>query len=114
MAGSPCAAAPSAMAMPADTMSGHLGVRGYPTRPLPDLPWLGAVSSLLGAFVYLATLVSLVVRYRRGDERVRRQLLWLLLAALAMVTTFAVSDLLQIDSWFGIFVIALVPLAISV
>jgi hypothetical protein len=40
--------------------------------------------------VYLACLASLVVRYRRGDERLRRQLLWLALALLVMLLMFLV------------------------
>ncbi|MFI5693038.1 sensor histidine kinase [Kribbella sp. NPDC051586] len=42
---------------------------------------LQAISDVLLAGILLAAIAGLVVRYRRGDERVRRQLLWLLLAA---------------------------------
>jgi signal transduction histidine kinase len=98
---------------PSETLSGQLGVRGYPTGSLPDLPWIAAVSTVLGTVVYLAAAAALIVRYRRGDERVRRQLLWLLLAALVMVTGFVVSDYLHTGNWLSIFVIALVPLAIT-
>lgn len=98
---------------PSETLSGQVGVRGYPTGSLPDLPWVAAVSTVLGTVVYVAAVAALIVRYRRGDERVRRQLLWLLLAALVMVTGFVVSDYLHAGDWLSIFVIALVPLAIS-
>ncbi|MGW6277625.1 sensor histidine kinase [Kribbella sp. NPDC055071] len=42
---------------------------------------LGFVSELALAGTLVAGLAGLVVRYRRGDEKSRRQLLWLLLAA---------------------------------
>ena len=42
--------------------------------------WLFAELRTMAA--YLLALVSLVLRYRRADETVRRQLLWLLLALL--------------------------------
>jgi two-component system NarL family sensor kinase len=100
--------------VPAETLSGELGVRGYPGRPLPEVAWVAIVETVLSTIVYVAAATSLVVRYRRGDERVRRQLLWLLLAALAMVTGFVVSAVLNLDSWLPIFAIALVPAAISV
>jgi two-component system NarL family sensor kinase len=45
---------------------------------------------LVNGVVYLACLASLVVRYRRGDERLRRQLLWLALALLVMLLMFLV------------------------
>ncbi|MFC6156342.1 sensor histidine kinase [Kribbella jiaozuonensis] len=48
---------------------------------LDGLVPLQTVSDLLLAGTFLAAIAGLVVRYRRGDERVRRQLLWLLLAA---------------------------------
>ena len=98
---------------PSETLSGQLGVRGYPTGALPDLPWIAIVSTVLGTVVYVAAVAALIVRYRHGDERVRRQLLWLLLAALVMVTGFVVSDYLHAGNWLSIFLIALVPLAIS-
>ncbi|MFI5914099.1 sensor histidine kinase [Dactylosporangium sp. NPDC051541] len=99
---------------PADTLSGKLGVRGYPAAASSDLTVFAGVTSVLGFGVYGAAVLSLVLRYRRGDERVRRQLLWLLLAALVMVTTFVVSDVLRVEGWWSIFVVALVPIAISV
>jgi two-component system NarL family sensor kinase len=100
--------------VPADTLSGQLGIRGFPTASPADLTGIATITSVLGTGVYLAALASLFLRYRRGDERIRRQLLWLLLAALVMVTTFVLSDLLRIDGWWSIFVVALVPAAISV
>jgi signal transduction histidine kinase len=70
----------------------------FPGQPLrwlvipnyTELSWLWTVSELVNGVVYLACLASLVVRYRRGDERLRRQLLWLALALLVMLLMFLV------------------------
>jgi hypothetical protein len=70
----------------------------FPGQPLrwlvipnyAELSWLWTVSELVNGVVYLACLASLVVRYRRGDERLRRQLLWLALALIAMLVMFLV------------------------
>jgi two-component system NarL family sensor kinase len=106
----------AAMAViPAHTLSSdEYGVTGYLSTGAEQLAWVGAITTLAGTAVYLAALASLAVRYRRGDERVRRQLLWLLLGALVMVASFAVSDFLNIDSWLSIYSIALVPFAIMI
>ena len=42
-------------------------------------------AGLVNLALWLAVIGSLVVRYRRGDERTRRQLLWLILALLAVL-----------------------------
>ncbi len=44
-----------------------------------------AVAGLVNLVLWLAVIGSLVLRYRRGDERTRRQLLWLILALLAVL-----------------------------
>lgn len=48
---------------------------------LDGLVPLQTASDVLLAGTLLAAIAGIVVRYRRGDERTRRQLLWLLLAA---------------------------------
>jgi signal transduction histidine kinase len=55
-----------------------------------SLGWLWTISELANGAVYLACLASLVVRYRRGDDRLRRQLLWLALAVLVVIVMFTV------------------------
>jgi two-component system, NarL family, sensor kinase len=45
--------------------------------------WFAANAAPLAGFA--GAIAGLVVRYRRGDERLRRQLLWLVLAAIAAV-----------------------------
>ncbi|HEY6423103.1 MAG TPA: histidine kinase [Pseudonocardiaceae bacterium] len=70
----------------------------FPGQPLrwlvipnyAGLSWLWTISELVNGVVYLACLASLVVRYWRGEERLRRQLLWLALALFVMLVMFAV------------------------
>jgi signal transduction histidine kinase len=50
----------------------------------PQPQWLAAANVLV-LVVYLAVVAELVFRYVGGDDLVRRQLLWLLLAVLAML-----------------------------
>jgi hypothetical protein len=78
-------------------LSGLASVVAAATGPSPDLVadtflLLGELPAAvytaeeaLAAAVLLAAVLSLGVRYRRGDETVRRQLLWLLLAAMAAI-----------------------------
>jgi signal transduction histidine kinase len=60
---------------------------------LDGLVPLQTASDVLVAGTFLAALAGLVVRYRRGDERTRRQLLWLLLAATVTVALIGSSRL---------------------
>ncbi len=78
-------------------VSGVASVAAAATGPTPDLVantylLLGDLGrpayttiEVLGVGVLLASVAGLVVRYRRGDETVRRQLLWLLLAAVVAI-----------------------------
>ena len=92
-----------------------LGIDGYLQVPtLMQHRWLIAAASGVAALVQILALVSLVLRYRRGDSRERAQVLWLLLAALVVIVSWTVDGLLNADSWFNIVVIALLPLAVMV
>jgi signal transduction histidine kinase len=62
-----------------------LAIPGLDTSPL------GAATNALLAATYLAGVVALVVRYRRGGEQTRRQVLWPLLAAVVTVTVIAAT-----------------------
>ncbi len=62
-----------------------LAIPGLDTSPL------GTATNALLAATYLAGVVSLVVRYRRGGEQTRRQVLWPLLAAVVTVTVIAAT-----------------------
>jgi two-component system, NarL family, sensor kinase len=81
--------------------------------------WLDAVSGFVLSATYLAALVVLVLRYRRGTEQVRRQLLWLLLATAVAVALIAVTRLIGNveDNGFPVIlftVVALVPAAMAI
>jgi two-component system, NarL family, sensor kinase len=92
-----------------------LGIDGYLQVPaLMQQRWLIAVASGVVLLVQILSLVSLGLRYRRGDSREREQVLWLLLAALVVIVSWIVDGLLNADSWFNIVVIALLPLAVMI
>jgi two-component system NarL family sensor kinase len=86
---------------------------------LDGLLWLQLVSDGVLAAVFAAALVLLVLRFRRGDEQTRRQLLWLLFAVAVAVIVVAVSRLpgkVQ-DRGFPVLstlLIALVPIAMTI
>jgi signal transduction histidine kinase len=97
-------------------LSTAVGVRGYfVTGPAERGP-LGVLTTVvftLVPLVYIGAVVSLIRRYRRGDDRTRRQLLWVLLALLVVVVVFALDPVLP-DSDLTIAPIALIPLSILV
>ncbi|MFR9779891.1 sensor histidine kinase [Micromonospora sp. MS34] len=72
--------------------------------------------------VVLACLAAPIVRYRRGGDRVRQQLRWLILAALATVTLMVASWIVTSLGWLGseayagflLGIIVLVPAALTV
>ncbi len=63
----------------------RLAIPGLDTSPL------GAATNVVLAATYLVGVVTLVLRYRRGGERTRRQVLWPLLAAVVVVVVIAVT-----------------------
>lgn len=104
-------------ANPTVSIGGAQGVDWLTLPKYDELGWLWTVSDVVNGAVYVAALASLVLRYRRGDERLRRQLLWLLLAMIAMIAMLAVwvpaadeNGLLVLV----LLVIPLVPAAITV
>ena len=64
-------------------------------RSLQPVTWLGTQSGLALLFPLLlaGALVSLALRYRRGDQRLRQQMKWLGLAIAAVLATQAVGGL---------------------
>jgi len=56
-----------------------IAVEGFPAARVDEL------TSLLGAPTAFIVIAAFVVRWRRGGDRIRRQLLWLLLAFFAML-----------------------------
>jgi two-component system, NarL family, sensor kinase len=47
-----------------------------------SLDWLWTLTEIRGLLAIALGVAALVVRYRRGSDRIRRQLLWLMLAAM--------------------------------
>lgn len=100
---------------PRENLAADLGVRAYLVWPrFENLVWLGPVSEVLGNVVYGAALLSLILRYVRGSDRVRRQMLWLLLAVGCVFVAWTVPDLLGAETPLTLFAIALVPIAIMI
>jgi hypothetical protein len=94
-------------ALPDQTLSVLLGVRGLlHWRAVGEATWLETASGVAGLTVFGLALLALVVRYRNADDVGRRQLLWLLLGAHVMVVVFVINDVLQLNSFLGIYVIA--------
>jgi len=76
---------------------------------------LWAVSNLAFAAIYAAALISLAARYRRGGEVGRRQLLWLLLAAVAVLAYAAVVwGIFGAGPILGLLVFTLIPTAVTI
>lgn len=98
-------------------LSRSVGVSGYGAAPALQYGQLGGVATMVATVAitlsYVGALMCLLVRFRHGTEQVRRQLLWVLLAMLLVVTTFVLEPLLP-DSTFLLLTIALIPVAISV
>jgi len=101
---------------PGTLTAGRLVVTPYLTVPfyhrLAPLWTLGDVgwSVIIGL-----ALASLVIRYRRGDDAIRRQLLWLLLACLAVFGYAGLWwGLLGTGPILGLLVIPLIPAAITI
>lgn len=103
-----------AVADPLGGMPALVGARAY-RLVLPGLDAISVVAQLAIAVGYVAAVTGLVLRYRRGGDVVRRQLLWLVLAMIAMVAAFGLEATLRIDTFvLGILPILLVPLAITI
>jgi two-component system NarL family sensor kinase len=76
---------------------------------------LWAVGNIGWAVILVAVITSLVIRYRRGGDTERRQLLWLLLVGLAVLAYGGVLwGILGTGPILGLFVIALIPVAVTV
>jgi signal transduction histidine kinase len=64
-------------------------------RALRPVAWLGTMNGLAPVFILLLApaVVSLVLRYRRGDQRLRQQMKWLGLAIAGVLVTIVVGSL---------------------
>jgi signal transduction histidine kinase len=84
-----------------------------PDHAALDPLWLGA--GWVVGIAYVAAVAGLVVRYRSGGERLRRQLLWLLLALLLMLVVLGVwGPLVPGLAVLNLLVIALVPISMMI
>jgi two-component system, NarL family, sensor kinase len=76
---------------------------------------LWAAANVLWAVVFAGAIASLAVRYRRGGEVERRQLLWLLLVGLALVPWVGVIwGIFNAGPILGLLALSLIPVAVSV
>ncbi|NUP04212.1 MAG: two-component sensor histidine kinase [Nonomuraea sp.] len=90
-------------------------MRGYLVLPFHDrLAPLWTVSELRVALGLLLAVAGLAVRYRRGGELERRQLLWLSYAALVVSVVATFWGLFELGSALILLLIPLVPIAITV
>jgi signal transduction histidine kinase len=88
---------------------GYLTLPGYGAlQPL----WIA--TEIRGALAMCAGLAALAVRYRRGSEVERRQLLWLLLAVLLAVIVILPWGLVAGTPIEVLFAIPLIPIAVTV
>lgn len=88
---------------------------GYLTLPSYDqVAWLWVAAELRGVVLLALALVVLVLRYRRGSELLRRQLLWLVLATLCVIVALVTWVFVQGAPIAVLFVIPLIPAAITV
>lgn len=96
-------------------LSEEVGVGGYLTWwSYPGMAAIGSVAALGILISYAGALLALIVRYRRGSEQVRRQLLWVVLALIVVFTVSTLDTVLGLESLLSILPIPLVPLSISV
>jgi signal transduction histidine kinase len=78
-----------------------------------SLTWLWTVSEVRWAISVLIGVVCLVVRYRHGNEVVRRQLLWLVVAAAVIVAAVVPWALVAGTPLAVLFTIPLLPAAVA-
>ena len=88
---------------------GYLTVDWY-----DDLGALWTVAELRTSVAILLGVVCLVLRYRRGDETRRRQLLWLVLAAIVVIAIIIPWSFLSGTPIAVLFAIPLIPVAVTV
>jgi len=98
---------------------------GLPTRTGPIEPWLvlaahaqldplWTAEEVVNLAVVVIATAGLVLRYRRGDEQRRRQLLWLVLALVVMSVVLVPWALFNAGPVLGLLAIALVPTAMTI
>ncbi len=103
-------ASPDAMVIDGRRVTLYLSIPAY-----HRLAGLWAVGNIAWAVIFCSAIASLITRYRRGDDVVRRQLLWLLLASLVvLVYVGLVWGILNRAPILGLLVLPLIPAAVTV
>ncbi|WP_246486300.1 sensor histidine kinase [Kribbella qitaiheensis] len=91
------------------------GPRGYLTLSSYDsLQPLWTATEIRGLLAYALAIASLVIRYRRSDETRRRQLLWLVLAAVIVLAFMTPWALVAGTPILVLLAIPLIPIAVAV
>jgi signal transduction histidine kinase len=96
------------------TMAGH---EYRPSLGLRYEGWLAIawyVANAAPLIGFLGAIVALVVRYRHGDERLRRQLLWLVLAIIAMLALNLPRFIVGTGPILLLLAFPLIPVAITI
>jgi two-component system, NarL family, sensor kinase len=103
-------AAPGRQTFGSRSVSAYLAIPFY-----HRLGTLWVASNIAWAAIFALVLASLVVRYRRGGDVERRQLLWLLLAVLAVLAYAGVPrGIFGRGPALGLLVVPLIPAAVTV
>ena len=87
---------------------------GYLAVDTGGLAWLWTLAEVRTMAALVVALVALMVRYRRGGETERAQLLWLLMAVIVVVAAVLPWSFVAGTPIAVLFAIPLVPLAIAV
>jgi len=111
------ALAPGSLGGSLSSLRNPLGIAGAG----PVLALLGSVASGVGGLAFLAALASFAYRFRGSRGAERAQLKWLACAAILLVLSFGLGDLLQalgvpgsVTSLFWVAPVALIPVAAGI
>jgi len=111
------ALAPGSLGGSLSSLRNPLGIAGAG----PVLVLLGSVASGVGGLAFLAALASFAYRFRGSRGAERAQLKWLACAAILLVLSFGLGDLLQalgvpgsVTSLFWVAPVALIPVAAGI
>ena len=100
--------------LPAGGLSTSVGVEGLPGLTAPWLRTAWTWLTIPGLVIYVLGLVSLLLRYRRGDAVLRQQIGWVLFSVIALVVLQIASALWPGDDWLGVLSLGLLPVGITV
>ncbi len=111
------ALAPGSLGGSLSSIQNPFGIEGA----RPGLSVLGTVATGIGGPAFLAALASFILRFRGSRGAVRQQLKWLAYAAVLLVLSFGVGDLLQalglpgsVTSNFWVVPVTLIPVAAGI